>query len=575
MSRHSRFTPAVGSGYSPAMLGNRGTRLVRPSLSTLTGPLLSLSLLACSGSVTGERGAGGTGAGDDATPGATGGGRDAPFVAYESLVRRHSRAELDATLRDLLNDQSAPAARFLAEDEFAPFDNGYDQQLASQALIDSLEALADDVAKRALATASGRSALVPCTPSGVSDSACFKRTVSELGRRAFRRPLESEEVDAYLPLLTLAASPGAGVKTDFYTAVELFLRALLQDPEFLYRIEVGTPGKEPGVSVLNGYEIAARLSYLLWGSTPDEALLAKAEGDALTDAPTRRAEAERMLAEPRARKQLERFHAMWLGYRAIPHPAALTAAFAEESAALIQRVVFDDQRDYRDLFTLAETNVDAMLAQHYGLPAPRSGRAWVPYGDTGRAGILGHGSVLSAFSKFSDTSPTQRGIFVRTRLLCQSVQSPPANVMVDQPPKSDESPCKSERYKEHASGSCAGCHATIDPIGFGLERFDIAGRYRTHDDGLTQCAIEGKGSFPGGGSFSGPAELAEQLIASGALEACVVQQYLSFALGRAVSERDAGALTSLTRAFEGERRFMELMLALVESDAFALRKEPL
>jgi hypothetical protein len=545
----------------------------RRSLASLCAPLLSLSLLACSGNVTDK---GGTAPGGHDPPGgSTQGAGDSTFVAHESLVRRHSRAELDATLRDLLGDQSAPAARFLAEDEFAPFDNGYDQQLASQALIDSLEALAEDVAKRALSTPSARSALVPCTPSGVNDSACFKRTVSELGRRAFRRPLQSSEVDAYLPLLELAVAPGNGVKTDFYTAVELFLRALLQDPEFLYRIEVGTPSKQPGVSALSSYEIATRLSYLLWGSTPDDALLTKAESDALSHPRERLAEAERLLADARARTQLERFHAMWLGYRAIPHPAALTAAFAQESAALIQRVVFDEKRDYRDLFTLEETNVDAMLAQHYGLPAPRSGRAWVSYGDTGRAGILSHGSVLSAFSKFSDTSPTQRGIFVRTRLLCQSVANPPANVMVDQPPRSDESPCKSERYKEHASGSCAGCHSAIDPIGFGLERFDIAGRYRTHDDGLTQCTIEGTGSLPGGGSFSGPAELAEQLIASGVLEACVVQQYLTFALGRALSERDSGALERLTRTFEGERRFMELMLALISSDAFALRKEPL
>jgi mono/diheme cytochrome c family protein len=282
------------------------------------------------------------------------------------------------------------------------------------------------------------------------------------------------------------------------------------------------------------------------------------------------------LEDPRARAQLERFHAMWLGYRAIPHPAALTAAFAQESAALIERVVFDEQRDYLDLFRLAETNVDAMLANHYGLTPPKSGRAWVSYGATGRAGILSHGSVLSAFSKFSDTSPTQRGIFVRTRLLCQSVGSPPANVMVDQPPKSDESPCKIERYKAHASGSCAGCHGAIDPIGFGLERFDIAGRYREHDDGLAQCTIDGKGSLPGGGSFSGPAELADKLIASGDLPACVVKQYLSFALGRAVAEGDAAELERLTRSFEQERRgFMALMLALVSSDAFALRKEPL
>ncbi|HEX6245865.1 MAG TPA: DUF1588 domain-containing protein, partial [Polyangiales bacterium] len=164
--------------------------------------------------------------------------------------------------------------------------------------------------------------------------------------------------------------------------------------------------------------------------------------------------------------------------------------------------------------------------------------------------------------------------FIRTRLLCQSVGSPPANVMVDQPPRSDESPCKTQRYAEHASGSCAGCHGLIDPIGFGLERFDVAGRYREHDDGLPECAIDGKGALPGLGEFSGPKQLAQRLIESEQLDACVVQQYLSFALGRPVVEAEAQALDALTRQFQREgRNFGELMLALVESDAFALRKE--
>jgi mono/diheme cytochrome c family protein len=282
----------------------------------------------------------------------------------------------------------------------------------------------------------------------------------------------------------------------------------------------------------------------------------------------------RLLADPRARAQLARFHAMWLGYRALPHSAELTAAFAAETAALIERVVFEQRRDYLDLFRLNETYVDAMLANHYGLTPPAQGRAWVPYGVGERAGILSHGSVLAAFSKFSDTSPTQRGIFIRTRLMCQTIGSPPANVMVDQPPSSEESPCKTQRYAAHAKGSCASCHGLIDPIGFGLERYDIAGKYREHDDGLPQCSIDGKGALPGLGEFSGPAQLAEKLIESKTLEECVVKQYLSFALGRAVGVRDTGALTALSRGFSAEgRSFEQLMLAFVESDAFALRKE--
>jgi hypothetical protein len=538
--------------------------------------LALLALPACSGKVIAPGGGDsnqGTPGGAAGSPGGAG-DPDAPFVAFESLVRRQSRTELELSVRDWLGDTNGAAARFLEEDEYAPYDNGYQQQLASQALIDSLEALAQDVAARVMGDTKLRAALVPCTPTGVGDTACFRKTVEQLGRRAFRRPLAASEVDGYLPLLTLAGQAPAGVKSDFYTGVEFALRALLQDPEFLYRIEQQSAGPAPDVSALQGHEIATRLSYLLWGSTPDEMLLQQAEAGELASGAGRRKAATRLLSDPRAKAQLSRFHAMWLGYRAIPHTPELTAAFAAESSALVERVVFDEQHDYLDLFRLKETYVDAMLATHYGLTPPKSGRAWVPYGAGERAGILAHGSVLAAFSKFSDTSPTQRGIFIRTRLMCQSVGSPPASVMVDQPPRSDDSPCKSARYAAHAQGSCAGCHGLIDPIGFGLERYDIAGRYREHDDGLPECRLDGKGALPGLGDFSGPAQLAEKLIESDTLEGCVVKQYLSFALGRAAGAHDTGALTALTRGFEsGGRSFQELMLALVENDAFALRKE--
>jgi hypothetical protein len=281
------------------------------------------------------------------------------------------------------------------------------------------------------------------------------------------------------------------------------------------------------------------------------------------------------LRDSRARAQLARFHAMWLGYRAIPQTPQLAAAFSRETSALLERVIFDERRDYLDLFRFEQTYLDATLAEHYGLPRPSATNDWVSYGTSGRAGILSHGSVLSAFSKFSDTSPTQRGIFIRTRLLCQTIGSPPANVMVDQPPASLDSPCKSVRYASHAGGSCASCHRQIDPIGFGLERYDIAGRYREHDDGLAQCAIEGKGELPGVGVFSGPGELGKLLIESGQLERCVVRQYLTFALGRSLGAADTKGLEALNSSFvENQKSFLDLILDLIESDAFVLQKEP-
>ncbi|HEY8944765.1 MAG TPA: DUF1592 domain-containing protein, partial [Polyangiaceae bacterium] len=256
------------------------------------------------GAVSGRGGA--TGA-----SGATGQGGPA---AFESVARRLSRTELNNVLADVLGDSTNPANQFLLEDEYAPYDNDYTLQSASQALIDGLNAFAEDVARRALADPARRAALVPCSPTGPGDASCFRQVIESVGAKLLRRPLADAEVERYLTLQAFATEDNPHVDNDFYTAVELFFRAVLQDPEFLYRIEVGEPTANPGISVLNSHEVASRLSFLIAGSTPDATLLAEARSNALLDAPSRRAQAERLLGTERARDQLHRYHAMWLGY---------------------------------------------------------------------------------------------------------------------------------------------------------------------------------------------------------------------------------------------------------------------
>jgi hypothetical protein len=350
---------------------------------------------------------------------------------------------------------------------------------------------------------------------------------------------------------------------------------MLQDPEFLYRIEVGSTGTEPGTQTLTGHEIATRLSFLLWDSVPDDSLRADATAGLLSDPAHRRTHAVRLLADPRARETVHRFHAMWLGYRAIPATPSLLAGFELETNSLIDRIVFDRPSSYLDLFLSPETYLTTELAAHYELPAPANGAGWVPYGSSGRAGILSHGSVLAGFSKFSDTSPTQRGIFVQTRLLCNVVEPPPANVNVDEPPMSDDLVCKTDRYAEHrTTPSCAGCHAELDPIGLGLERYDVAGRYRTHDDGHEECVLDGNGELPGHGTFNGPAELGQRLVASGELEGCFVEHVLRYAVGRPLLPREASVVGALTDTFRSSGfDAKSLLIDYAASDRFALRRE--
>jgi len=540
---------------------------------------LTALLTACAGGGGTTSHPGGS-AGSAATTGGagnSGGGHVGPgnlSTASASVARRLSRTELTNLLRDALGDDSGAAAKFLAEDQYRPFDNDYTVQEASGALIESLEAMADDVADRAL-SAANRGKVVPCAPTGAGDAACLRSTIESLGLKLYRRPLSEEQINAYLTLQSFATEANADVPHDFYTAVNLVLRSMLQDPEVLYRIETGRPTGEPGILRLDSYEVASRLSFLLWGSGPDAALLDQAKAGALLDGPSRSAQASRLLADAHARAQIERFHSMWLGYRAIPASAELAAAFSAETNKLIDTIVFDEPSSYLELFTSTRTYVTDALAAHYDLEAPARGQGWVSYPDSKRAGILSHGSVLAAFSKFSDTSPTQRGIFVQTRLLCNKVAPPPANVNVDQPPSAPDKVCKLDRYDAHRTlESCKACHAQLDPIGYGLENYDIAGRYRTHDDAHEECVLPDKGELPGFGEFSGPGELGRLLVDGGKLEECFVQQLMSYAIGRELRSEEIATRDALLASFEGDAYdLQQLLKTYVSDERFALRQE--
>lgn len=488
-----------------------------------------------------------------------------------SGARRLTRAEYDETLRDLLGDTTSSGFAALPPDSYDPFDNDYRTQLTSPSLIEALERLATNAASRAVSDPAKRSALMPCQPTAPGDVACLRAFIIQFGRRTLRRPLRDEEVRDLLSLQRLAVE-----NQDFFTAVELVIQTLLQHPEFIYRIEIGTPVERQGLFRLTAFEVATRLSYFLWGTTPPDWLLDLASSGRLTTPVDIYNAGKRLLEDPRARARVARFHALWLGYHRLPHAIDLTTALQTESAALVNKVVFDDKSDYFEIFRSSQTYANDLLARHYGLSPPGSSQFnWISYGSTGRKGILSHGSVLSAGAKFNDTSPTQRGIFVRTRLLCQEIPPPPPNVNVDEPPTSPRSNCKADRYSAHASvGSCFACHQNLDPIGFGLENYDQAGRYRSTDQGQPNCPISGNGRVAEVGNFNGPAGLGDMLMQTGQLEQCVVTQVYRFAMGRKESSSDAALIDALTRKFRSSNRaFTQLLLELVSHETFAFRME--
>ncbi len=483
-----------------------------------------------------------------------------------SGMRRLSRREYDNTIRDLLEDDTAPAATRLPADVMDPFDNDFTTQVASRPLIEGLEALSGEIVGRLMADPPRRDRVIGCVPAGTQDEACLRSFITTFGRRALRRPLTDDDIAAFEEL--------AQSEDDFYAGVEVVLRSILFDPEFVFRIEIGDPTDEAGVFRLNDFEVATRMSYFLWGTTPDDALLARAEAGELRTPDQVRATAEEMVDDPRALDRVDEFHAMWLGYATLGHAPDLAAAMRAETRALLEQVVFEEKAPWVDVFAARGTYVNDLLAEHYGLPTPGSTEpTWVEYGDSPRQGLLAHGSFLSVETGIGDTSPTKRGKFIRTRLMCQAIAPPPPDVPADEPPANSDSDCKWDAYAAHRQGACATCHEIMDPVGFGLENYDQEGKFRLHDNDRPQCEISGEGDLDGE-TYVGVAGLADLLVESGAVETCAVMHTYRFAVGHEIGADDSALVETLQESFaDSGYRLDTLMVEIVSDETFGFRKD--
>jgi hypothetical protein len=577
----------------------------------MIGWLLTLATASCVGAI-GETESDGQGG----PPGQ--GGVLPPISASEPIVRtgvrRLSVTELRNTMLDLVGvDPNAFLYGWPADPK--PFDNNTLSQIPSEVLIEAMSTVADSVARLVAndpalrAKAFGQRATA-CAPTSPTDSVCLEAFIKAFGRRALRRPLDADEVVA----LRDAASVKVG---DFPAQVEMIIRVLLQDAEFLYRVECGgcTAGAGPVALLdentpvrLGSFELASRLSYLLWGSMPDDAMLDLAAKGGLASAASIRQQAIKMMASKRARDRVMAFHGMWLGYTSAP--LSLPASMIEETSKLLERVIFEKKAPWLDLFTSTETYLDGALAAHYGNGMPKpAGTApgWVGYGATGRQGILSHASFLSVGNGVADSSPTLRGKYIRNQLLCEDIPEP-MNVTLNGKPVDTSKPlpveegdCRIAHIQRVQLGNpgCAGCHTQMDPIGFGLENYDMNGAYRDKESERPACPIDGLGKLgvtEGGNpvlkDFRGPAGLSNLLTqgeARAKLTRCLTKQFFQFAVGRETAvtrtvleevddraipeqERDAKVIAAMSAGFAtGGFSFEELLLSYVTSTPFTTR----
>lgn len=497
--------------------------------------------------------------------------------APTTAIPRLSRREIDATIAEVFGivgaaDKNLPAdpksaVSPVTKAEEEVYDTLSGTKSPSQVFVEGLEVMAFEVARDFSADPVAVDTLAGCTPVASRDDECLAEFVRSAGLRLWRRPMSDAEVAALVAEMgPLADDPAAG-PTGHYVAVRGAISALIQSPELVYRSEIGASVGD-GVVKLDNYELVARLSYFLWGTAPTPELLARAEGATFGDAALTTM-VDEMLADPRAERQMRAFHELWLRYPSLlVTDAGLATDMRAETDALVDRAIAGDgtSGNWTELFSASESFMTPALASHYGLPPPAQA-GWVAY-DASRAGVLSHGSFLSlSETKLTETLPSRRGAMIGRRVLCEVILPPPPNVAIDKGVEVPAGSCKSDAYAAHATGTCKGCHAVIDGIGFGFERYDGLGRYREVEEENPSCSIEGKGTALGQ-PFSGPGELVSANMDT--ITACAVQNLARFATRNwAPSEERVARLSEAFTASDYD--FRELMRSVALDPAFRHR----
>ncbi len=542
--------------------------------------LLSLLVGACEGSVLGESGQPVPpvlGAPGENPSGSPQGGTctEAPGAMY---LRRLTNQEYADTVRDLLGGEVSVTA--LPPDlTLYGFDNNAESLTLSPAHLEGYRALAEQVASELVASEARRATVVGCDPAAADGAACLAAFVRSFGARALRRPLREDEATDLVQ--RAGSTPPLG---DGWSAVSYVVQALLQAPSFLFRVEVGeADAARPGQARLTGHELATRLSYLLWGTTPDQKLFDAAASGVLGTADGVEKQALAMLDDAgRAQPTIWSFTRQWLrigSLAGVDRPAAdyplfnetVRSAMQEETRRLIEDYTSRPSVPLLGLLDAESTFVDAALAPLYGVAAPASGWAKITLpAEQGRRGILTQASILTLTGSTGATAPILRGKYVRQVLLCDELPPPPPEV--SSLPPAQAGLTERDRLAQHRSDpACSGCHALLEPLGFGLSRFDAIGRYMASD--ASGNPIDAQGVIEGldAGAFSGSGELAARLRREPKVATCLSTHLVRFALGRKETPAESCTIGQLSSVLTEGGDYRALVRTLVRSDSFRYR----
>jgi Protein of unknown function (DUF1592)/Protein of unknown function (DUF1588)/Protein of unknown function (DUF1595)/Protein of unknown function (DUF1585)/Protein of unknown function (DUF1587) len=492
-------------------------------------------------------------------------------------VSRLGSTQLALTIADLFAPVQVPPLSFPADSRVEGFDTNAAAQAPSAALIEALQNAAIAASEAAMTTPE---AFLGCLPKSRSEEdSCAAAFITRFGERAYRRPIEAEERQTLIDLYS-------GFRTDgetFSGAMTLVTQTVLQAPAFVYRLEAGAgPSASPGRTKLSSYEMASRLSFLLWNTKPDDTLLAAAKRGELTDETSLETQAKRLLQDKRARPALQRFHAQWLRFdrmdnlkkdasRYPVYNAQVGAAMVESVNAFVERTFFENG-SLQTFFTDDHAYVNDTLAPIFGVPSPGAKLSWVAVDKTQRSGILTQPGILAGLAHELDGSPILRGVFTLDAFMCTPPPPPPANIPSLEAPNPAKPKTNRERLElQHEVGACAGCHKAIDGVGFAFEHYDAIGQWRTKDSGFE---VNAKGVFPDAsqGTFEGAAELGQKLAVSASVQNCIAKQWYRYALGVDSRGVDQVQIDDIVTKFRSSNlNLQSLVLALIKSEAFRSR----
>jgi len=502
-----------------------------------------------------------------------------PFdvVPANAVIRRLTQEQYKNSIRDTLGPKIVVAGSFEPDSSIGGLLTvGAGHSTISSWGVEQYERLSYKLAEQVFTDATIRAAHVPCAEMMSFDENCARDFITAIGLKLWRRSLSTEEITELVEIARQATMTLGSLDA----GLQFPLATMLQSPNFLFRIELGeTDPSDAAIHRYNNYEMASRLSFFMWNTVPDAPLLEAAQkGELVTDEGLLK-QYERMIASPLSRAGLNNFFTELFELQHLDEMTKDPKIFLhfnsnlgsdarEETLRVIEDHVFDQDADYRDLFTTQKTFINRRLAALYEVRAPtREGFSEFTFEkEHGRRGLLGHASLLALNSHAVASSATLRGKFIRQTLLCGIVPPPPVNVDTALPEPSGTAVTLRQRIGEHLMNpACASCHLLIDPIGLGLENFDGIGRYRLKEEGAVIDASGDIDKTP----FADAWEMAEVVRNHGNLSDCLVKNLYQYATGNIAVAGELGQVKALGQMFQNDRyRVKTLVRNIILSPGF-------